>query len=284
MSNQSTVKKIRIIIALFAVLAFIAVVTVNALANILPLNNVGTGTLSDEIPNLFVPAGLTFSIWGLIYFLLTIYSIFILIQAFRPSGEAWQVMDGMIFILNAAANIGWIFSWHWRNIPLSLAIMLVILFTLIVLHERNYKKFGQGGTLYNSGQVSVFTRLALTVPVNVYLGWISVATIANVTTLLVTMGWDGFGLDPRIWTVVVIAAGLAVALALIFRRNAIAAPLVVVWAYIGIVLKRTTVDSEYSRLIWISAAIAVGIIVVIIAARIVRKFMGKKILVGVKKQ
>ena len=97
-------------------------------------------------------------------------------------------------------------------------------------------------------------------PLRVYLGWISVATIANVTALLVKVSWGGFGLDPRFWTIVVIAAGLAVALGFSLWKREIAAPLVVVWAYLGIVLKRTAVDADYSRPVWITAALA-GIII-----------------------
>ncbi len=276
MSNQENSKALRVSIAVLVLLAYIAVVAVNALANILPLNNVGTGTLSDEIPNLFVPAGLTFSVWGLIYLLLTVYSVTVLVQAFRSSTDAWQSADGAIFLLNAAANVGWIFSWHWRVIPLSMLLMLVILGTLIALQERNFKKFGTGGSLRAKGRVSAFTRFALTVPVNVYLGWISVATIANVTALLVSSGWDGFGIDPRIWTVIVIVAGLVVALGLIFRRDALTAPMVVVWAYIGIILKRTAVDPDYSLAVWLSAAIAAALIAGIVLARTARKLAVKK--------
>jgi hypothetical protein len=99
-------------------------------------------------------------------------------------------------------------------------------------------------------------RFFLTAPLNVYLGWICVATIANATALLVTAGWNGFGFDPQIWTVVVIIAGLAVAFGLIYLRNAVAAPLVVVWAYLGIVLKRTAVDPDQTRAVWMAAAIS----------------------------
>ncbi len=276
MSEQASAKTLRIVIAIFVAVSFVAVLTVNALANILPLNNVGTGTLSDEIPNLFVPAGLTFSVWGLIYLLLAVYSATIVAQAFRASGEAWQPMDGLLFIVNALANVAWIFSWHWRVIPLSMLMMLVILGTLVAMEERNYRKFGTGGTLLKSGKTGRFGRFALTVPINVYLGWISVATIANVTALLVTAKWNGFGIDPRIWTFIVILAGFAVALGLILRRGAAAAPMVVVWAYIGIVLKRSATDPEYSSLIWISAGLAAAAIMIILVIRAAKSLKSAK--------
>ena len=262
-----------------AALAFAAMITANALANALPLNGVNTGQLSDEIPNLFVPTGLTFSIWGLIYLLLAGYIAAILREAFRrnSAGELWEARDGWLFTLNAAANAAWIFAWHWRMIPLSMLIMLVILASLIALEERNFRRFnGRSAAtgLHTTSKGSSLLRFFLTVPVNVYLGWICVATRANATALLVTAGWNGFGLDPRIWTVGVILAGLVVALALMFLRNAVAAPLVVVWAYLGIVLKRTAVDPDQTRIVWMTAAISAVLILGILTGKLTGLFKG----------
>ena len=238
--------------ALSSSILFIAVVVVNALANILPINGVGTGQLSDELPNLFVPAGLTFSIWGLIYALLAGYAVAVLVAAFgKKPAQWWTSTDGLLFSINMAANAGWIFAWQYRHVGISMALMLIILATLIWLEERRYRE-RRAPDERRSG----LSRFFLSTPINVYLGWICVATIANATALLVKTGWNGFGVDPRAWTVAVIAAGLAIGLLLIFRRGAIAAPLVIVWAYAGIVLKRTQTDADYSRAVWLAAGAA----------------------------
>lgn len=262
-----------IMTGVLATLAFALMVTANALANALPLNGVNTGQLSDEIPNLFVPTGLTFAIWGLIYLLLAGYIVVALKIAFRKNsaGQLWDAGDGWLFTANALANTAWIFAWHWRLIPLSMVIMLVILASLIALEERNFKRFngkaariGLGGA---SGSTAVL-RFFLSTSLNVYLGWICVATIANATALLVTAGWNGFGLDPQVWTVVVILAGLVVALTLIYLRNAVAAPLVVIWAYFGIVLKRTAVDPDQTRAVWMAAAISAVLILGLLVGKL----------------
>ncbi len=254
--------------AILSAFAFAAVLAVNALANILPLNGVNTGVLSDEIPNLFVPSGLTFSIWGLIYILLVGYVAAAIREAWRgrgiapgstePAPRAWTGRDAALFLVNMAANAGWIFAWHWRQIGLAMVLMLIILETLISLELGSQGKLSKGGALAKgSGKdAGAIRRFFLTVPLRVYLGWISVATIANVTALLVKAGWNGFGLDPRLWTVVVIAAGLLVALGFSLARRQLAAPLVVVWAYAGIVIKRTQVDAVYSAPVWIAAGFA----------------------------
>ncbi len=256
--------------AVVSVIGFLAVVTANALANALPLNGVGTGTLSDEIPNLFVPAGLTFSIWGLIYLLLAGYAVAVLAETFgRRGGAAWKRTDGLLFVANAAANVAWIFAWHWRQVPLSLGLMLVILGTLVALEERIAPRLSADGSLTASGGEGRprLRRFFLSVPIRVYLGWILVATIANVTAVLVKLDWKGFGLDPALWTVVVIAAGLGLALFYALGRGAIATPLVVVWAYAGIVIKRTGVDSAESAPVWIAAAASAGVILIAVAAK-----------------
>jgi hypothetical protein len=238
-STRSSVK----LLAVLSAFLFLATLTVNALANILPINGVGTGALSDELPNLFVPAGLTFSIWGLIYLLLALYSGAILYGAFKGR-EDWSAKDGLAFPLNMAANIAWIFAWHYRQVWLSLILMLVILGSLVFLSERGAAKSASSGA----------RKFLLGIPIGVYLGWICVATIANVTALLVQLRWDGFGVDPRAWTVAVIAAGLAVGGLFVFLRGAWAPPLVIVWAYAGIVIKRLQVDRDYSAPVWIAAA------------------------------
>ena len=246
------------ILAILSVLAYGGVLAVNGAANILPLNGVNTGRLSDELPNLFVPAGLTFSIWGLIYLLLAGYAIALCAEVFGSRARrSWDSRDGFLFLINAGANMGWIFAWHWRNLPLSLCLMLIILGSLIALEEGNAARLRADGNLAGSGRLR---RFFLTVPINVYLGWIMVATIANVTALLVKLGWNGFGLDPRFWTVLVIAVGAGLAILLAFARKAVAAPAVVVWAFAGIALKRLGVDADYSRAVWLAAIVGAVLI------------------------
>jgi hypothetical protein len=249
---------------------FLVVVTVNALANILPINGIGTGALSDELPNLFVPAGLTFSIWGLIYLLLAGYVATAIVQAFKKGGSgAWNAADGAILATNMAANAAWIFAWQYRQVGVSLVLMLLILGTLIWLEERIAARRRSIGSSKEKG--FSLTRFFLTTPINVYLGWICVATIANATALLVSLSWGGFGLDARIWTVAVITAALVIGLLFVFLRDAVAAPLVIVWAYAGIAIKRLQVDASSSTAVWACAIAAAVLLLLAIAARFLIK-------------
>jgi hypothetical protein len=213
-------------------LAFLAMVTVNALAQNLPINGVTPAEISDSYPNLFAPAGFTFSIWGLIYLLLfgyTLYQFGLFQGTDKPVKTKLLEKTRVLFIISSIANIAWIFSWHYDIIPLSMIFMVVILICLIILnrdlaneHLTNREKF--------------FIRL----PFSIYFGWITVATIANATTLLVSLGWDGFGIPEDVWMVMILLVGTFIGIAAMIKNDNIAYGLVLIWAYIGILLKHTS--------------------------------------------
>ena len=229
---------------------FLGVLAVNYMANALPINGLNTGELSDFIPNLFVPAGVTFSIWGLIYALLAMFTLHQFHSLKKRNGRFIGDV-GIWFAVSSIANICWIFAWHYRQIPLSLVFMLVILFSLIIIvvRLRPNRKYATG-----------LERIAVYHSFSIYLGWISVATIANVTAVLVTIGWQGFGFPDEFWTVIVIAAAILLALISLNRFGDIPYALVVDWALAGIILKRyQTGGLEY---IWIISAAAAGIFLI----------------------
>ncbi len=217
-------KSIFIKISVFIV--FLAMVVVNALANILPINNISTGEISDAYPNLFAPAGLTFSIWGLIYLLLFGYTIY---QFINKKKSKLLGKIGVYFIVSSLANIFWIFSWHYQIIEATLFFMAVILFCLIkVAGLLRKEKF--------SSTENLFIRL----PFSVYFGWITVAMIANITVFLVSIGWDGFGVSENIWTIIVISVGSIIGIWRMNYDKNISYGLVFVWALIGIWIKHSS--------------------------------------------
>ena len=220
-----------LILSILNLLGFLGTVIVNALANILPINSITTGELSDLYPNLFVPAGLTFAIWGLIYVLLGIFVIYPLIPGVRrdPEKVAFVRRIGPLFFISCLANIGWIFAWHYQILPLSLALMLILFGCLLAIYLRlNVGK----------SEATKAERYFAHLPFSVYLGWITIATIANVTALLVDINWGGWGLGEQFWAVAVIVVGIAIALSILFTRKDIYYSLVVDWALLGILLKR----------------------------------------------
>lgn len=250
--------------AIVSALTFVGMIVMNGLANALPLNGLTTGQLSDALPNLFVPAGATFAIWGLIYALLLGHVVAVVREAFVGGGDSpWAPADGWLFSANAALNGAWIVAWHWQLVPLSLVLMLGLLGTLVALVERMHR-VGPAAT------VGPVRRFLLRTPLRVYLGWICIATIANVTAVLVDAGWNGGGLDPRWWTAAVILVGAGLGTALVLRRGAVASGLVVLWAFAGIILKRAQVGGDAAATVIAAAAVGALVVATAIVVRLVR--------------
>ncbi|MGA2974200.1 MAG: hypothetical protein ABSF77_02700 [Spirochaetia bacterium] len=185
------------------IVVFLATLVVNTFASTIGLNGSQTGVLSDAIPNLFVPSGLTFSIWGVIYIFLLLFTVAQSRGLFSTRREAPASVEriGWLMVLSSAANIGWLLLWHWRQVGFSLLAMLALLTCLIGI----YLRLGMG-----RASASPAERWFARIPFSVYLGWITVAMIANVTALLVKAGWNRFGVAPKVWTVAVVAAAVVV--------------------------------------------------------------------------
>lgn len=219
------------LLSILNLLLFAAVVYVNMLAVTLPINGKSTGELSDQYPNLFVPAGFTFSIWGLIYLLLLIFVVYQIWVSFNKNTvQKLSIQSQVLFGLTHVFNMSWILAWHYEMIALSVLIMIAFLSTLIILFLNNEK-------IRNTTFVE---KLVIETPINVYLGWISVATIANITALLVTIGWTGNPLTESTWTIIMLIIGTALAAIMLFRRSNFAYALVIIWAFYGIFSKRQT--------------------------------------------
>jgi hypothetical protein len=212
-------------------LAFLVVIIVNGLANTLPLGGNTTGELSALYPNLFVPAALTFAIWGVIYLTVGIFIIYQARDFFSKQKIRMPYLEsiGWLFIVSCLANMSWIFAWHYRQVLLSLVAMLVLLFSLIMIYIR---------LDIGKEQVNSATRYCVHLPFSLYLGWITVATIANITAVLVHYNWKGWGLSEIFWTILVILAGTIIALINIIQRGDIVYSVVILWAYLGIIIKR----------------------------------------------
>lgn len=208
---------------------FLLMVIVNALANILPINGVSTGQVADAYPNLFTPAAVTFAIWGLIYLLLAADVLYQLgmvggIQRKIPPAANNNVM--VLFPLSSLANTAWIFAWHYQHIALSMLIMILLLVCLLAINIILFRE-----------QLTIKEQIFIRLPFSIYFGWITIATIANATTLLVSRGWNGWGLSEPTWTIIMLIAGIAIGVATTIRLSDIPYGFTLMWAYIGILIK-----------------------------------------------
>ncbi len=226
---------------------FIGMVIMNYLANALPLNNHKTGELSDAYPNLFVPAGITFSIWGIIYLLLAGF----LIVQFTASGNVAASSIGWLFIITCLFNSFWIVCWHYEKLPLSLIVMAGLLVTLI----------------YINILLKDLPFNLIKAAFGIYLGWICIATIANVTAILVNYKWGGFGISDEIWTIIMISAGALLACLTVLNLMNPFSGLSVIWAFTGIIIKR---QGDH-RSIAIAAAVAIVVVSVVTVVGFMKK-------------
>jgi hypothetical protein len=231
-------------------LLFAGMIVMNYLANALPLNNKTTGELSDSFPNLFVPAGITFAIWGVIYLLLVIYCF----VQFTGSNQIAISKISWLFGISCILNALWIIFWHYGKLPFSLVVMLGMLVALIYIN-----------ILIKDLQFGIIKA-----SFGIYMGWICIATIANVTTLLVHYDWKGFGIQEEIWTIIMIFAGAIIAALSIYSLKNPFIGLSVIWAFTGIILKR----HDDFRAIALSASIAIIIVGVVTVWSFVRKYTG----------
>ena len=220
-------------IKILNIAAFAIMILMNYLANALPLGGKTTGELSAQYPNLFVPAGLTFSIWGIIYLLLL---GFCLLQ-FMAQNRAVVNAIGWLFAVSCILNAFWIVAWHYEFPGLSLIIMILLLATLVMINHRLIP-FAGG-----------ITKAAF----GIYLGWICIATIANTTALLVAVNWQGWGIGEEAWAVIMVFAGAVITLLVLHKYRNPFTGLVVIWALTGIIIARW----PGNRAILIAAAISI---------------------------
>ncbi|NVM16774.1 MAG: hypothetical protein HWN80_03600 [Candidatus Lokiarchaeota archaeon] len=223
--------KKKLVLQALNLITFIITVIINYAAATIPLGLGNTGYISDLYPNLFVPAGITFSIWGVIYVFLGMFCIYQIRDLFKQNKVEMPYLNriSFLFILSNLANTSWILFWHYGLIYLSIIAMLVILVSLIGI----YLKLEIGKT-----QVNKREKWFVQIPFSIYLGWITVATIANVTAVLVSAGVEHEGVLAEILTITVISVAVLITIAILYLRKDYAYSLVVLWAVLGIFLQQ----------------------------------------------
>ena len=233
----------------------ILALTVNVLATTLPLNGQDTGEISDRFQVYFVPAGYVFSIWGLIYIGWIAFLIFQFLPSQKESPRLRRL--GYLFALSNLANAAWLFCWHYNQFGLSVIVMLVLLGLLIA----SYLVLD-----VNRAPVTRGEYWSVDVMFSVYLGWITVATVANITDWLYFVGWDGFGIPPQTWAVIMLAVASLLGLAMALTRRDAAYLAVLVWAFIGIAVKQAS-----APMVSVSAWIAAGLMLLLAIFSLVRR-------------
>jgi len=188
---------------------------------------------------------------------LAVFAVYQVLPAQKDNARLDRV--GIWFILANLFNGGWIFAWHYLEFPISMLFMLGLLVSLIAI----YLRLGIGKT-----KVSLNERWLVDMPFSIYLGWISVATIANASVVLLDLNWDGFGLSETIWTVIVLVVGVILGLIMTLKRSEVFYTLVLIWAFIGIT-QNGSGDNFVATTAWAGSAILA--IFLVIARGVLRR-------------
>jgi hypothetical protein len=235
-------------------MAIIAVLIMNTLVNILPLNGVTTARVSDSYPNLFTLPGYVFSIWGVIYALAGVFMIY---QA-RPSqrSEAYLTRISFLYLISAIANVSWLFAFQYSyGVPQLLILSPVPMTMLLLCLISMYLRLGIGRV-----HVPRTQKLAVHLPISVYLGWISLAIIANVASALNVL-IPGIPMSTQaLWTVVVVVLALGITVLMVWTRSDLAFGLIVIWASIGIAFNRVAIPIVFDTSIATAAIVAILIL------------------------
>lgn len=231
---------------ILSISGLVMVLTINGLANALPINGITTGELSDNFDVFFVPAGYVFSIWAVIYSFQIAYIVYQSLPAQKTNPIHRSIAPW--YLANCVFNSAWIMVWHYQFVGLSLLMMIGILVTLIAI----YRIIGTG-----QYKVSRTEQWLLRVPFSLYFAWITVATVANVTTFLVDRNWSGFGISEMLWGIIILLVATVIESFMIERHRDVVYAGVVVWAFIGIAVQHADT---------LPVAVTAGIMTVIVAA------------------
>lgn len=260
-------KKINVLLLLISIVTFTLTLVVNALANALPINGMDTGAISDYYANLFAPAAITFSIWGLIYALVAAFVFYSIFTYLKGNDRSQALIAPLLlpFIISNIANSLWIFAWHYQIIWLTLILMIIILASLISINL-SFRKM----TLIRIHQFIV------KLPFAVYFGWITIATVANVTVFLVSINWNGFNIPDYIWMDIVVIIAAIIGFWATWYYHSVAYGLVHLWAYLGIATKHMSESGYNGEYISVIISVFVAMLIVFSSIFIQLQYSRKK--------
>lgn len=240
-----------------AFISYVAMIIINIIANTVGINGKTTGEISNQLEILFTPAPYVFSIWILIYFLLAIW---LFQQLLLPTNDEQSKSRMDLFTSMSLYNIAWLLSWHYSYFILSVAIMICLLIGLIMLYVS-----------YPAGDYRFSGRL----PFSIYLGWISVALMVNISYVLKYYEWNGFGIAEQTWAQILLLLATVLAAYNQVRNRDTLFTIVIIWAFIGIAVHN---GKDAGMLFYMPFVYSIFLLIWILVGEKLRKlFVPKKI-------
>lgn len=254
---QSTTKTAHIVRQVLVLVAVISTIVFNGLSQTVPIGNQTSADVSNRYSTYFTPANYAFAIWGVIYLLLIGYGIYQALPSQRENPKAIKI--AWLFILSCVLNCIWIVLFQTDQLALSVVVIIAFLLTLMAI----YLRLETG-----KSTVSNADRWFLQVPFSVYFGWVSVATIANVSVLGVAQQWgDLFGIPASTWAAIMLVVATVVGIFMAVTRRDVAYVMVFVWAFTAIINKQAGV-----AVVTTTALITVIVLVVALAGSLIAYF------------
>lgn len=228
--------------------ALAATLVVNSLANLLPMNGQTPSEIAARFPVYFVPADFTFGIWGLIYLALISFVVYPLVAWQEAQSAVGRI--GWLFVLSCCGNAAWVIAWQYNYFTFSLVFMFIMVASVAAI----YVRLG-----INRSPVDPRERWIVQTPISLYLGWLTVAAISNLSCVLYYRDWSGWGLSDASWMLIVLAMIALLSFSIAWLRRDRVFLAVIVWALIGIASKHSGAE-----LVAGAAAATAGLVAVLV--------------------
>ena len=259
------------VLAVLNVISFLLHVTIAYMTQFKLINEKDIGEISDQYASLVTPAGFTFAIWGIIYTCLVIFCVYHIVMAYKRNKKTEANKDlrriGPAFILINLASVAWIIAWVSGQLLLSVFLIVAQLAALSYIHIRLH--------IHNPVR-NPASKIATELPLSIYLGWISMATIANTSAYLLGTGWDGWGIPDRQWAIIMVCATTILGLFMLFIRRNLAVALVLAWSFYGIISNLSALDGALYKNIIYTVWAGILLLVAGMIIHIVRSIHHKK--------
>lgn len=242
------------------IVTLVVTLIVNYLSQVPPPNGIGVATsaeIANRYPDLYYfPANNAFSIWGIIYTALIAFTVYQALPSQRTNPHLQRL--GWLFVATGVFNVAWLFSFQYEQFPLSMVMMLLLLGTLITIYLR-----------LGIGRIDIQPRdkLLIHVPFSIYIGWITAATVTNASYVLRNAGWDGFGIAPEIWAVIMLVVTGILGLTLLLRHRDIAYALVIAWATYWIGVRHSDVQPVAIAAFGVAALMVISMVAMLVINR-----------------
>jgi hypothetical protein len=233
---------------IITLLLAIGTVAFNGISQAIPLNNQTSAEIANRfVPNFFLPANYVFSIWGIIYIGIVAYGIYQVLPAQRNNPTLKFIAPW--FWVTCFANAIWLVLFHYEQFALSTIAMVILLVSLVVIYLRLHRSTLSRGEYW-----------AVSVPMSIYFGWITVATVANFTYVLISGSWDGLGISAETWgAIMIIVAGL-IGAAIAFTNRDLAYGGVIIWAYFGLYSRHADISTVFLPALIMAGVVAVAVV------------------------